>query len=153
CAGAGRTVRLSRRDQARGCRRDRRPEHPQGRRPRPASSRRQRRAGGRDGPGAALDRGRVRARFRHGSPAVKRADVIDAFAAGPGDAVVITGPGASSGMLYLRDNQPATIYNMELAYATAMCLGIALGDPTQRVVAIEGDGSLTAELQVLTTIA
>jgi thiamine pyrophosphate-dependent acetolactate synthase large subunit-like protein len=84
---------------------------------------------------------------------VKRADVIDTFAPLRGDAVVITGPGASSGMLYVRDHQPATIYNMELAYATAMCLGIALGDPSQRVVAIEGDGSLTAELQVFTTIA
>jgi thiamine pyrophosphate-dependent acetolactate synthase large subunit-like protein len=84
---------------------------------------------------------------------VKRADVIDAFAAVRGDAAVITGPGASSGMLYVRDHQPATIYNMELGYATAMCLGIALGDPSRRVVAIEGDGSLTAELQVLTTIA
>ena len=56
-------------------------------------------------------------------------------------------------MLYVRDHRPATIYNMELAYATAMCLGIALGDPSRRVVAIEGDGSLTAELQVFTTIA
>jgi thiamine pyrophosphate-dependent acetolactate synthase large subunit-like protein len=84
---------------------------------------------------------------------VKRADVIDAFATVRGDAAVITGPGASSGMLYVRDHQPATIYNMELGYATAMCLGIALGDPSRRVVVIEGDGSLTAELQVLTTIA
>jgi sulfopyruvate decarboxylase subunit beta len=84
---------------------------------------------------------------------VKRADVIDVFASVRGDAAVITGPGASSGMLYVRDHRPATIYNMELAYATAMCLGIALGDSSQRVVAIEGDGSLTAELQVFTTIA
>jgi thiamine pyrophosphate-dependent acetolactate synthase large subunit-like protein len=84
---------------------------------------------------------------------MKRADVIDAFAAVRGDAAVITGPGASSGMLYVRDHQPATIYNMELAYATAMCLGMALGDPSRAVVAIEGDGSLTAELQVFTTIA
>jgi len=84
---------------------------------------------------------------------MKRADVIDAFAAMRGDAAVITGPGASSGMLYVRDHRPATIYNMELAYATAMCLGLALADPSLRVVAIEGDGSLTAELQVFTTIA
>jgi thiamine pyrophosphate-dependent acetolactate synthase large subunit-like protein len=84
---------------------------------------------------------------------VKRADVIDAFAAVRDEAAVITGPGASSGMLYVRDHRPATIYNMELGYATAMCLGIALGDPSRRVVAIEGDGSLTAELQVFTTIA
>jgi sulfopyruvate decarboxylase subunit beta len=84
---------------------------------------------------------------------VKRADVIDALAAVRGDAAVVTGPGASSGMLYLRDHQPATIYNMELGYAAAMCLGIALGDPALHVVAIEGDGSLIAELQVLTTIA
>jgi thiamine pyrophosphate-dependent acetolactate synthase large subunit-like protein len=84
---------------------------------------------------------------------MKRADVIDAFAAVRGDAAVVTGPGASSGMLYVRDHRPATIYNMELAYATAICLGIALGDPSRRVVAIEGDGSLTAELQVFTTIA
>jgi thiamine pyrophosphate-dependent acetolactate synthase large subunit-like protein len=84
---------------------------------------------------------------------VKRADVIDAFAQVRGDAAVITGPGASSGMLYGRDHRPATIYNMELGYATAMCLGLALGNPSLRVVAIEGDGSLTAELPVLTSVA
>lgn len=84
---------------------------------------------------------------------MKRADVIDAFAEVRGDAVVITGPGASSGTLFVRDHKPGTIYNMELGYAAAMCLGMAIAAPDLKVVAIEGDGSMIVGLPVLTTIA
>jgi thiamine pyrophosphate-dependent acetolactate synthase large subunit-like protein len=57
-----------------------------------------------------------------------------------------------SGALCHAADRPATIYNMEMGYATAMCLGIALGQPGQKVVALEGDGSMVAGLSVLTTI-
>jgi thiamine pyrophosphate-dependent acetolactate synthase large subunit-like protein len=55
-------------------------------------------------------------------------------------------------MLWSTDHQPATIYNMELGYASAMCLGVALAAPTQRVFALEGDGSMIAGLVTLTSI-
>ena len=41
---------------------------------------------------------------------------------------------------------------MDMGYATAICLGLALAVPTERVVALEGDGSALAGLGVLSTI-
>jgi thiamine pyrophosphate-dependent acetolactate synthase large subunit-like protein len=83
---------------------------------------------------------------------VNRRDVIEAFAAVRNGAPAITGPGATSGTLWSHGHEPATIYNMELGYATAMCLGIALAAPDQRVFALEGDGSMIAGLATLTSI-
>jgi sulfopyruvate decarboxylase subunit beta len=68
-------------------------------------------------------------------------------------AVAVTGPGAMAGQLYLADPEGASLYNMELAYSTATALGIAIELPSQRVIAIEGDGSILAALGVLATIA
>lgn len=84
---------------------------------------------------------------------MKRQEVIEEFAEVRDDAAVIVGPGASSGALYYTDHRPATIYNMEMGYAAAICLGLALAAPDQRVVAVEGDGSMVMGLGVLTTIA
>jgi sulfopyruvate decarboxylase subunit beta len=81
------------------------------------------------------------------------ADVIAAVARHRGHAAIVTGPGAVSGALYGRAPAPATIYNMDLGYPAATALGVALGAPAQRVVAIEGDGSALAGIGVLTTIA
>lgn len=77
---------------------------------------------------------------------------MDAVAAARSDAVAITGPGANSGLLYERADAPATIYNMEMGYATAVALGIALGCPQRRVLAIEGEGSFYAGASVLSTM-
>jgi thiamine pyrophosphate-dependent acetolactate synthase large subunit-like protein len=70
-----------------------------------------------------------------------------------GDALAITGPGAMAGALQAAGSSDGTIYNMELAYATAMAHGIALLQPSRRVIALEGDGSLVAGLGGLATIA
>ena len=48
---------------------------------------------------------------------------------------------------------PATIYQMELGYAMAVAYGIALGRPDRRVIAVEGDGSFFAGIQLLGTLA
>jgi thiamine pyrophosphate-dependent acetolactate synthase large subunit-like protein len=80
-------------------------------------------------------------------------DVVGALAAVRGDAAVVTGPGALSGALFVASPDPATIYNMEFGYATATALGIAIGAPNRRVVALEGDGSFVAEMSVVATIA
>lgn len=82
-----------------------------------------------------------------------RRDVVNAFAAVRGDAIVITGPGISSGMLWEAHAHPATIYNMDLAYAGPMAMGVALGAPEHRVVSLEGDGSRYAAAASLGTYA
>jgi sulfopyruvate decarboxylase subunit beta len=84
---------------------------------------------------------------------VNRREVVEAFVARREGAPAITGPGATSGTLWSLGHQPATIYNMELGYATAMCLGIALAAPDERVFALEGDGSTIAGLATFTSIA
>jgi len=83
---------------------------------------------------------------------MNRIEAMDAVAAARADAVVITGPGANSGLLYERADSPATIYNMDMGYATAVALGIALARPHRRVLAIEGEGSFYAGSVVLSTI-
>jgi len=83
---------------------------------------------------------------------MNRIEAMDAVAAARGDAAVITGPGANSGLLYERADTPATIYNMELGYAAAVGLGVALACPRRRVLTIEGEGSFYAGATVLSTI-
>jgi thiamine pyrophosphate-dependent acetolactate synthase large subunit-like protein len=50
-------------------------------------------------------------------------------------------------------HHPATLYNMELCYASAVAMGAALARPDRRAIAIEGDGSLLAGLPILATVA
>ena len=80
-------------------------------------------------------------------------DVARIIAEERAGAIAVTGPGALAGQLYLADPESASLYNMELAYATSVALGIAVERPQERVIAIEGDGSLLAALGVLATIA
>lgn len=83
---------------------------------------------------------------------MNRRELIDVFARLRAGGPAITGPGATSGTLWSMGHEPATIYNMELGYATAMCLGLALAAPSERVFALEGDGSMIAGLATLTSI-
>jgi len=83
---------------------------------------------------------------------MNRIEAVDAVAAARSDAVVIIGPGANSGLLFERADAPATIYNMDMGYATAVALGVALARPRRRVLAIEGEGSFYAGSVVLSTI-
>ena len=84
---------------------------------------------------------------------VAAGDIVDAIVRHRGSAVIVTGPGALSGALYARRHEPATIYNMDLVYATPTALGIALGSPGVRVLALEGDGSAIAGMASFSTIA
>ncbi len=68
-----------------------------------------------------------------------------------GDPMII-GPGLANYAIAEAD-EPLTIYNMDMPYATPMALGMALGWSTRRVISIEGDGSLLAGPGVLSTIA
>jgi sulfopyruvate decarboxylase subunit beta len=83
---------------------------------------------------------------------VNRKEVIAVFAGLREGGPVITGPGATSGTLYVTRHEPATIYNMEMGYATAMSLGVALAARNEWVVALEGDASTVAGMPVLATI-
>jgi thiamine pyrophosphate-dependent acetolactate synthase large subunit-like protein len=83
---------------------------------------------------------------------VQRADLVSLFAELRTGEPVIVGPGTTSGALYQADHRAPTIYNMDMGYAAAICLGLALAVPAERVVALEGDGSALAGLGVLSTI-
>ena len=83
---------------------------------------------------------------------MNRMQAIDAVAVARSDAVVITGPGANAGLLYDRADAPATLYNMDMGYASAVALGVALARPRRHVLAIEGEGSFYAGSTVLSTI-
>ena len=66
---------------------------------------------------------------------MNRMQAMEVIAALRSDAVAVTGPGANSGLLYEHADAPATIYNMEMGYATAVGLGMALACPHRRVLA------------------
>ena len=83
---------------------------------------------------------------------MNRIEAMDVIAGLRGNAVVITGPGANSGLLYEKADAPATLYNMELGYSTSVALGVALARPERRVLSIEGEGSFFAGSTVLSTI-
>jgi sulfopyruvate decarboxylase subunit beta len=82
---------------------------------------------------------------------MNRHEAMAAIAAARGDAAAITGPGANSGLLYERADSPATLYNMDMGYASAVALGVSLACPGRRVLAIEGEGSFYAGSTVLAT--
>jgi thiamine pyrophosphate-dependent acetolactate synthase large subunit-like protein len=84
---------------------------------------------------------------------VTRQEALEIFSRYRGESPAITGPSFGGRILYSIDHRPATLYNMELGYPTAMFLGLALCLPTERVFAIEGDGSMLAGIGVLTTVA
>lgn len=85
---------------------------------------------------------------------MKRPDFLEVFARHRGDIPTITGPGLMTRELFaVTGDDPTILYNMEMPYATPMCLGLAMARPSQRFVALEGDGSLIMALGVLTTIA
>ena len=69
-----------------------------------------------------------------------------------GDPMIIS-PGLANYTIAEEKDEPLTIYNMDMPYATPMALGMALGWPERRVISIEGDGSLLAGPGVLSTVA
>jgi sulfopyruvate decarboxylase subunit beta len=84
---------------------------------------------------------------------LNRSTAVEVLARLRTDEPVITSPGLGGRWLLNAGHQPATLYQMELPYATPMCLGIALSLPGQRVIALEGDGALISGLAGLTTVA
>jgi sulfopyruvate decarboxylase subunit beta len=83
---------------------------------------------------------------------VNREEAITAVAAARAGAAIVMGPGASCGLLFEAADTPATLYNMDMGYATAVALGVALARPKRRALAIEGEGSFYAGSTILSTI-
>ena len=84
---------------------------------------------------------------------MKRTDVLRYIAAlRNGDPMIIS-PGLANFPIAEAKDEPLTIYNMDMPYTTPMALGMALGWPERKVIAIEGDGSLLAGPGVLSTVA
>lgn len=81
-----------------------------------------------------------------------RQDVIEALAKYRNGAAAISGPGTISRLLWSTGHQPASIYQMDMGYAAAMALGLALARPDRRVIGVEGDGSIIAAMSVFSTI-
>jgi len=81
-----------------------------------------------------------------------RTEVLQALVDARNGALAVSGPGSISRLLYTLRHEPGTIYQMDMGYAAAMCVGLALARPDQRVLAVEGDGSMIAGLSTLTTI-
>ena len=84
---------------------------------------------------------------------MNRIESLRAFAAVRRGAVVIVSPGLTGHELNEAGHEDATIYQMDMPYASPMCLGIAMARPSERVVAFEGDGSMLMAVGVFTTIA
>lgn len=85
---------------------------------------------------------------------MKRPAFLEIFERHRKGAPTITGPGLATRQLYaIVGEDPSILYNMEMQYATPLCFGLALARPTQRIVALEGDGSLISGIGVLTTLA
>jgi hypothetical protein len=83
---------------------------------------------------------------------VRRTDFLALFARHRGEAPTIVGPGIAGRELFQLGHRDATLYQMDMSYAAPLCLGLALASGDQKVVALEGDGSMLMGLNVLTTI-
>lgn len=83
---------------------------------------------------------------------MNRVECIEVFAKLRGRAIVIVSPGFTGHELHAAQHEDTTIYNMDMPYASPMCLGLALSCPDRRVVALEGDGSMLMALGTLSTI-
>jgi sulfopyruvate decarboxylase subunit beta len=84
---------------------------------------------------------------------MNRTDVLQHIVAlRNGDPMIIS-PGLANYTIASGKDEPLTIYNMDMPYATPMAVGMALGWPGRRVISIEGDGSLLAGPGVLSTVA
>jgi thiamine pyrophosphate-dependent acetolactate synthase large subunit-like protein len=80
-------------------------------------------------------------------------EVLEVFARYRTHEPVIVWPGNQRLVLEeLGHGDPAILYASSLAYAAPTCFGLAVARPDQKVVAIEGDGSLIAGLPHLTTL-
>src|SRR5262245_55497260 len=83
-----------------------------------------------------------------------RADALQAIYPDLQDRIVVTIMGAVAAELYMLGHRPNFFYlEHAMGLASSMGLGIALAMPEQKVVVIDGDGSLLMNLGTLSTLA
>jgi sulfopyruvate decarboxylase subunit beta len=83
-----------------------------------------------------------------------RADALQAIYPELQDRIVVTIMGAVAAELYMLGHRPNFFYlEHAMGLASSMGLGIALAMPDQKVIVIDGDGSLLMNLGTLSTMA
>ena len=83
-----------------------------------------------------------------------RADALEAIYPELRDRIVVTIMGAVAAELYTLGHRPTFFYlEHAMGMASSMGLGIALALPEQRVIVLDGDGSLLMNLGTLSTLA
>lgn len=70
-----------------------------------------------------------------------------------GDELLILNVGATSRMICALDHKETNLYQVAVGYVSPVALGVALALPSEKVISIEGDGSVTMGLEKLLTIA
>jgi sulfopyruvate decarboxylase subunit beta len=84
---------------------------------------------------------------------MNRTEVLEYVASLRRDVPMIISPGLQNYPIALHADDPMTIYGMDMPYATPIALGVALGWPERKAVALAGDGEMLAGPGVLATIA
>lgn len=88
------------------------------------------------------------------NPAMLRADALEAIYPELEHRIVVTIMGAVAAELYTLGHRPAFFYlEHAMGMASSMGLGIALAMPDQKVIVLDGDGSLLMNLGTLSTMA
>src|SRR3989304_4296777 len=83
---------------------------------------------------------------------MKRRDALAVFARLRTNELVISSVGNGSAELFAQGHEEGTLYNIEMPYPTPLGLGLAMALPSQKVVVLDGDGSLLAGLGGLCTV-
>src|SRR4029077_16702939 len=84
---------------------------------------------------------------------MKRFDCLKALAAPAGDALVVSSAGATTLEWHALQPGDANFRVRTLGLCSSIALGMALGLPRRKVIALDGDGSLLMNLCSLPTIA
>jgi len=84
---------------------------------------------------------------------MKRIDCLKALAEVAGDALVVTSAGGNTAEWHACRPSDGNIRTRTLGLTSSVALGMALGLPRRKVIALDGDGSLLMNLCALPTIA
>lgn len=69
-----------------------------------------------------------------------------------GDALVVTGPGATARELCALNDRDGNLYRVYMGGVVPIALGLALALPDRQVIALDGDGSLLMGLTILPVV-
>ena len=85
---------------------------------------------------------------------MKRFDCLKSlFSRMPDEVIVVGNVGDTTTLMLTLRPSDANVYSVNLGSCTAVGLGVALGLPHRRVVALDGDGNLLLNLAVLADVA